>query len=156
MRSLTSLSSSSAARLIALALASVALTACSSADAEQGPAAEADKAGADAEAAWLADVEDALGAEATNVEALRQQAAAQCAVTATEDWTVELALSGATSTSDVTRVNLEHLCPEVLPAFDDARAAVDAADDTNALVCTLPADALSSDSRLKLKLVCAR
>lgn len=152
MRSLTSLSSSSAARLIVLALASVALTACSSADAEQGTADGAGKA----EAAWLADVEEVLGAEATNVEALRQQAAASCAVTAAEDWTVELALSGATSTSDVTRVGIEHLCPEVLPAFDEARAAVDAADDTNALVCTLPADALSSDSQLKLKLVCAR
>lgn len=138
--------------IIALALSVVALTGCSSDAAEKPQANDQDKA----ETAWRADVEEALGTDTFDFEAIQQNAAADCQRTTTDGWTISLGLSGSTSTATVTRIGLEHACSEVLPVFDEAVAAVDAAEDTSALVCSLPTDGVSLDDQAKLELVCSQ
>lgn len=138
--------------IIALALSAVALTGCTSDAAEAPKASAQDKA----EAAWRADVEKALGTDTFDFEGIQHNAAADCQRTTPTEWTINLGLSGSTSTAKVTRIGLEHACSDVVPAFDEAVEAVDAADDTTALVCGLPMDEVTLDDRAKLRLVCSQ
>ena len=99
-------------------------------------------------------LEDELGSDTFDFAALQQAAAADCLRTSSADWTVELALSGDLSTSDLTRVGLEHACADVVPAFDEAVAAVETASDPLDLVCG-PGVELSGEAALSADLVCA-
>lgn len=140
----------------ALVLSLAALTACGGGDdSGAGKAAGLDKPNA-AEAAWIADVEKAMGAELADVEVARQQALQDCTRTTSQEWTVELALSGVSSATDVTRVNLDHLCSEVVPAFDEARASVEGADSVNALLCGMPAAEVPAAAAQQVAMVCGR
>ena len=111
---------------------------------------EEDQAVAD----WRAAVEDELGTDTFDFEALRQGAAVDCLRTDVRSWTVELALSGDVATSGLTRVGLEHACADVVPAFDEAVAAVEEVADPLDLVCG-PGVELSSEDALRADLVCA-
>lgn len=137
----------------ALVLSIAALTACgggeSSDDAE-------DASSNAAETAWLADVEKAMGGKVGDVEAARQQAVQDCSRTTEQEWTVELALSGVSTASEVTRVNLDHLCADAVPAFDKARTAVEEAADTNALLCSMPAGDIPDAAAMQVNMVCGR
>lgn len=105
-------------------------------------------------AAWQADVEAELGADTFDFPALQQAAAADCMRTDAQSWTVGLALSGDVSTSALTRIGLEHACSDVLPAFDEAVAAVEDASDPLDLVCG-PGVELGSEDAPAADLVCA-
>lgn len=101
-------------------------------------------------AAWEADVAAELGADTFDFDALRQAAATDCLRTDPSTWTVGLALSGDVSTSALTRIGLEHACPDVVPAFDEGVVAVEGASDPLDLVCGPeveldPVDALAAD-----------
>ena len=71
-----------------------------------------------------------------------------------QSWTGGLALSGDVSTSALTRIGLEHSCPDAVPAFDEAVAAVADAPDPLDLVCG-PGVELGSEDALAAELACA-
>ena len=143
-------------RLLAalLVLFSPALAACSGSavDARAEAASTAADDEARALAQWRADVEAELGADTFDFDALRQAAVVDCTRDA-QSWTVGLALSGDVSTSALTRVGLEHACPDVVPAFDEAVAAVEQAGDPLDLVCG-PGVELASEHALTAELAC--
>ena len=114
---------------------------------------EADAAEAEALADWRTAVEDELGTDTFDFAAVQQTAAADCVRTDAGDWTIELALSGDLSTSSLTRIGLEHACADVVPAFDEAVAAVEQAADPLDLVCG-PDVELSAEAALSADLVC--
>jgi hypothetical protein len=140
--------------LVLAALLVPALAGCGGGDAASGSTAEADRTEEAAVAEWRTAIEDELGSDTFDFAALQQTAAADCLRTTAEEWTVELALSGALSTSDLTRVGLEHACADVVPAFDEAVATVEAASDPLELVCG-PGVELSGEAALSADLVCA-
>ena len=108
----------------------------------------------EATAAWRAAVEDELGADTFDFDAMRASAAVDCQRTDAAAWSVHLALSGDTATSALTRIGLEHACADVVPAFDEGVATVEKAADPLDLVCG-PDAKLSSEDALKADLVCA-
>jgi hypothetical protein len=132
------------------------LAACGGgADATTETSATASGAEHEALADWESALEEELGTGTFDFGALRQAAAADCVRTDAGDWTVELALSGDLSTSTLTRIGLEHACPDVVPAFDEAVATVEQAADPLDLVCG-PDVELSAEAALSADLVCAR
>jgi len=138
-----------------LVLLAPALTACSDGDAgaaepSAGGAAEEEQALAQ----WQADVEAELGSDSFDLATLQQAAAVDCMRTDVESWTVGLALSGDVSTSTLTRIGLEHACADVVPAFDEAVAAVEESADPLDLVCGPGVDLTSADA-LAAELACA-
>lgn len=138
--------------LIAALLALPTLTACSGASADE-------EAGADAErvaASWQAEVEETLGTTTVDFEAVTRQAAADCRRTSAAAWVPTLVMSGdlSTASTEVTRIGLEHACPEVAEAFDAAVAEVEVAGDPLELVCG-PDAVLEGEDALKAELVCA-
>jgi hypothetical protein len=139
-------------RILAALLLLPALAGCSDASAE----ADGRSAEERAEAAWRADVEEALGTDVVDLDAIARQAAIDCQRTETSAWLPTLALSGdlATSATEVTRLGLEHACPSVADAYEAALAAVEAADDPLDLVCGPDAE-LDGEDALKAELVCA-
>ena len=146
------------ALVLLLALLVPALSACSGgADAESGSGGAArDVAQREDEttAAWRAAVEDELGADTFDFDAIRARAAVDCQRTDAAAWSVYLALSGDTATSTLTRIGLEHACADVVPAFDKGVATVEQAAEPLDLVCGPGVD-LSSEDALKADLVCA-
>ncbi|NPD04881.1 hypothetical protein HN031_09330 [Nocardioides sp. zg-1308] len=144
-------------RALALALALIvpALAACSGGDEDPSGAASAVAHEEDqALAEWRSAVEAELGSDSFDFASIQQDAAVDCLRTDSSAWTVELALSGDVATSGLTRVGLEHACGDVVPAFDEALAAVEAAADPLELVCG-PDVELSAEDSLKAELVCA-
>lgn len=139
-----------------LVLLAPAAAACSaSADEDAGTTAEqAAPAELEATADWRAAVEAELGSDTFDFAALQQAAAVDCMRTDTGAWTVELALSGDTATSGLTRVGLEHACPGVVAAFDEAVATVEDAADPLDLVCG-PGVELTDEAAISAELVCA-
>ena len=135
-----------------------ALSACSGgADAESGSSGAAENVAQqedEATAAWRAAVEEELGADTFDFDAIRARAAVDCQRTEASAWSVHLALSGDTATSTLTRIGLEHACADVVPAFDQGVAAVEEAADPLDLVCGPGVD-LTSEDALKADLVCA-
>lgn len=134
-----------------------ALAACSGGDGAGeagGTASQASQSESQEVAAWRAALEEELGTDTFDFAALQQAAAADCARTDAAAWTVELALSGDLSTSDLTRVGLEHACADVVPAFDEAVATVEQAADPLDLVCG-PGVELPAEAALTADLVCA-
>jgi len=136
---------------VALALLLPALAACSSADAKESPAPTDQE---QAIAAWEADVAETLGSDAFDFAALQQQAAVDCARTDVTQWTVTLALSGARSSTDLTRVGLTHACPDVVTSYDAALKAVDSAADPMTLVCAPGVELDPADAALA-EMACA-
>ncbi|NYE36756.1 hypothetical protein F4692_001889 [Nocardioides cavernae] len=133
------------------------LAACSGADGPEegaGSAEQVAQARDEATAEWRAAVEAELGTTTYDFDALQQDAAVDCMRTSVADWTVELALSGDTSTSGLTRVGLEHACDDVVAAFDEAVAAVEGAADPLDLVCD-PGVELSAATAPTAELACA-
>ena len=134
------------------------LAACSGGDGDggegSGTATKASQTESREAAEWRAALEEELGTDTFDFAALQQAAAADCVRTDAAAWTVELALSGDLSTSDLTRVGLEHACSEVGPAFDAAVAAVEQAADPLDLVCG-PGVELPAEAALTADLVCA-
>ncbi|MDR7254818.1 hypothetical protein J2X46_003816 [Nocardioides sp. BE266] len=144
------------ALVLALALLVPALSACSGGESDATPA-TAEKAAQqedEATAAWRAAVEDELGADTFDFDALRASAAVDCQRTDAGAWSAHLALSGDTATSALTRIGLEHACADVVPAFDQGVATVEKAADPLDLVCG-PDAKLSSEDALTADLVCA-
>lgn len=146
------------ALVLALALLVPALSACSGgADTESrsgGAAENVAQQEDEATAAWRAAVEEELGADTFDFDAIRARAAVDCQRTDAAAWSVHLALSGDTATSTLTRIGLEHACADVVPAFDQGVATVEEAADPLDLVCGPGAD-LTSEDALKADLVCA-
>lgn len=140
--------------LVLAALLVPSLAACGGGDAASGSSAEAPRTEDAAVAEWRTAIEDELGSDTFDFAALQQTAAADCLRTTAGEWTVELALSGDLSTSDLTRVGLEHACADVVPAFDEAVATVESAADPLDLVCG-PGVELSDEAALGAELVCA-
>ena len=105
-------------------------------------------------AEWRAAIEDELGTDTFDFASLQQEAAVDCLRTDAGSWTVDLALSGDVATSALARIGLEHACPDVVPAFDEAVAAVEGATDPLDLVCG-PGVELGSEDALRAELVCA-
>jgi hypothetical protein len=131
-----------------------ALAACGGgADATTEASETASRAEDEALADWQSALEDELGTGTFDFATLRQTATADCVRTDVRDWTVELALSGDLSTSSLTRIGLEHACADVVPAFDEAVAAVEQAADPLDLVCG-PDIELSAEAALSADLVC--
>jgi hypothetical protein len=148
-----------ALRTLVLAVLLVpALAACSGDDGAaaegSGTAAQASQSEGREVADWRAALEEELGTDTFDFAALQQAAAADCTRTDAAAWTVELALSGDLSTSALTRVGLEHACADVVPAFDEAVAAVEQAADPLDLVCG-PDVELPAEAALTADLVCA-
>lgn len=135
-----------------------ALAACSGGDGDggegSGTATKASQTESREAAEWRAALEEELGTDTFDFAALQQAAAADCVRTDAAAWTVELALSGDLSTSDLTRVGLEHACSDVVPAFDEAVAAVEQTADPLDLVCG-PGVELPAEAALTADLVCA-
>jgi hypothetical protein len=141
---------------LSVVLLAPALAACSGSDAGADAKAETVARQEDERvAAWRTAVEDELGSDGFDLATLQQDAARDCLRTDVSAWTVELALSGDVSTSTLTRIGLEHACPDVVPAFDEAVAAVAGAADPLDLVCG-PGVELGSEDALKADLVCTR
>jgi hypothetical protein len=141
---------------VAVALSLAALTACSGAT-EDGDAGTLSSAQVDeATAAWQADVEEALGTDTFDFAALERDAATDCQRTTADAWTIGLSLDGATSatTTAITRIGLEHACSDVVAAFDKGLEAVEGADDTTALACSLPRSAAIAEDRAVLDMTC--
>jgi hypothetical protein len=134
-----------------------ALAACSGGGGAEGEgsgtAAKTSRSESQEAAQWRAALEAELGTDTFDFAALQQAAAADCARTDAAAWTVELALSGDLSTSDLTRVGLEHACADVVPAFDEAVATVEQATDPLDLVCG-PGVELPAEAALTADLVC--
>lgn len=139
---------------LALLVPLSALAACSGGDATADAAEQVAQAESEATAAWRAAVEAELGTATYDFAALQQDAAVDCLRTTARDWTVELALSGDTSTSGLTRIGLEHGCADVVAAFDEAVTAVEEAADPLDLVCG-PGVELSDEAAMRAELVCA-
>ena len=138
------------AHVLALVLALPVLAACSGGeDAKESAALSAQ----DVDAQWRADAEKALGAE-VDLETLQRQAAVDCQRTDVANWVVTLGTSGDTTTSDVTRVGLQHLCPDVEDVFTQALQEIEDAPDVNALVCSQPVAKLGTEERMKLDFIC--
>jgi hypothetical protein len=139
-------------RILAALLLLPVLAACSDASAEADHSTAEEKLAA----GWRADVEEALGTEVVDFDAIAQQAATDCQRTDTGAWIPTLALSGELSTSatEVTRIGLEHACPSVADAFEAALAAVESTEDPLDLVCGPDAE-LGGEDALKADLVCA-
>jgi hypothetical protein len=146
------------ALVLVLALLVPALSACSGgAGTESGSgsaAANVAQQEDEATAAWRAAVEEELGADTFDFDAIQARAAVDCQRTDAAAWSVHLALSGDTATSALTRIGLEHACADVVPAFDQGVATVDETADPLDLVCGPGAD-LSSEDAPKADLVCA-
>lgn len=144
--------------LVLAALLVPALAACSGGDAgagkATGTATRASQTESREAAEWRAALEAELGTDTFDFAALQQAAAADCARRDAAAWTVELALSGDLSTSDLTRLGLEHACADVVAAFDEAVAAVEEAADPLDLVCG-PGVELPAEAALTADLVCA-
>ena len=138
--------------LLAVLLTFPALTACAGASADEETATDTERA----EAAWRTDVEEALGTGTFDFEAIAGQAAADCQRTTPAAWIPTLAMSGdlSTATVDVTRIGLQHACPEVAEAFDAALGEVESAPDPLDLVCG-DGVRLEGEDALKADLVCA-
>lgn len=137
---------------LALLVPLAGLTACSGGDAtaaEQVAQTESEDT-----AEWRAAVEAELGTATYDFAALQKDAAVDCLRTSARDWTVELALSGDTSTSGLTRIGLEHGCADVVAAFDEAVTAVEEAADPLDLVCGRGVE-LSDEAAMRAELVCA-
>jgi hypothetical protein len=151
-----------ALRSLVLAVLTVpALAACSGGDVGaraagegSGTASQASQSESQETAEWRAALEEELGTDTFDFAALQQAAAVDCARTDAAAWTVELALSGDLSTSALTRVGLEHACADVVPAFDEAVAAVEQAADPLDLVCG-PGVELPAEAALTADLVCS-
>jgi hypothetical protein len=147
-----------ALRTLVLAVLLVpAFAACSGDDgaaAEGSTATKASQSESEEVAEWRAALEEELGTDTFDFAALQQAAAADCTRTDAAAWTVELALSGDLSTSALTHVGLEHACADVVPAFDEAVAAVEQAADPLDLVCG-PDVELPAEAALTADLVCA-
>ena len=109
----------------------------------------------EASAEWRAAVADELGSDTFDITALQAAAAVDCQRADVGAWTVQLALSGDTATSAVTRIGLEHACPDVVGALDRAVAAVRSAPDPLELVCG-PGVELPAEARMQAELVCAQ
>lgn len=139
------------AYVLALVLALPALAACSGG--EDTSAESAKLSTQDVDTKWQADAEEALGAE-VDLETLKRQAAVDCQRTDVANWVVTLGTSGDTATSDVTRVGLQQLCPQVEDVFAEALAEIEGATDVNALVCSQPVAKLDSEERMKLDFIC--
>ena len=145
------------ALVLALALLVPALSACSGGSESEPTSGSAETVAQqedEASAAWRSAVEDELGADTFDFDAIQANAAVDCQRTDAGSWSVHLALSGDTATSALTRIGLEHACSEVVPAFDQAVARVEQAADPLDLVCGPGVD-LSSEDALKADLVCA-
>ncbi len=143
------------ALVLALALLVPAVSACSGdSDATPAAAEQAAQQEDEATAAWRAAVEDELGADTFDFDAIQARASVDCQRTDAAAWGVHLALSGDTATSALTRIGLEHACAEVVPAFDAGVATVEKAADPLDLVCGPEAE-LSAEDALKADLVCA-
>ena len=141
--------------VLLLALLTPVLAACSGSGDDAGDRAQVAAHEEDqAVAEWRTAVEDELGTDTFDFEALRQAAAVDCMRLDAQAWSVELALSGDVSTSGLTRVGLEHACPDVVRAFDEAVTTVEQSDDPLELVCG-PGVELSSEDALRADLVCA-
>lgn len=138
--------------LLALLLALPALVACSGASADEESATPAERAAA----TWQSDVEEALGSDAFDLGALQGQAAADCRRSSAADWVPTLVMSGdlSTSATAVTRIGLEHTCPDVTDAFDAAVSTVERAAEPLDLVCG-PEVVLEGEDALKAEMVCA-
>ena len=138
--------------LLTVLLALPALVACTgaSADEESGSGTEHATAG------WHADVQQALGSDAFDLDALQRQAAADCQRASAADWVPTLVMSGelTSSTTALTRIGLEHACPDVAAEFDAALRTVESAADPLALVCG-PGAALEGEDAAKAQMVCA-
>ena len=103
---------------------------------------------------WRKAVEDELGTDTFDFATLQQSAAVDCMRTDAAAWAVELALSGDVATAGLTRIGLQHGCPDVVPAFDGAVDAVEQAADPLDLVCG-PGVEHTSEDALRAELVCA-
>ena len=138
--------------LIAVLLCLPALGACTGASADEESATPTEHV----DAAWQADVEEALGSDAFDLGALQGQAAADCQRVSAAAWVPTLVMSGelTSSTTELTRIGLEHACPDVLEAFDSALRTVDSAADPLELVCG-PDAALEGEDAAKAEMVCA-
>jgi hypothetical protein len=140
---------------LALLLLAPALAACSgSGDAAPARAETSAQQEDEHVADWRAAVEDELGTDTFDFASLQQEAAVDCLRTDAGSWTVEPALSGDVATSALARIGLEHACPDVVPDFDEAVAAVEGAKDPLDLVCG-PGVELTSEDALRADLVCA-
>ncbi|HSU03425.1 MAG TPA: hypothetical protein VLK03_12805 [Nocardioides sp.] len=143
------------ALVLALVLLVPALAGCSGSGADAARAAAGAAAEQDRDLAqWRAEVAEELGADTFDFAALQQDAAVDCLRTGAQSWTVALALSGDVSTSTLTRIGLEHACPDVVAAFDAAVTAVEGAADPLELVCG-PAVELGAEDALTAELACA-
>ncbi len=141
---------------LTLVLLAPALAACSGGAAAPDKQAEVVAQQQDPKVAeWRTAVENELGTDSFDFATIEQKAAVDCRRTTSRSWTVDLALSGDVATSSMTRIGLEHACPDVLPAFDAAIEVVDNAPDPLDLVCG-PTVELDSQDALKADLVCAR
>lgn len=138
--------------LIAVLLCVPALGACTGASADEESTAPADQV----DAAWRADVEEALGSDAFDLGALQGQAATDCGRASVAAWVPTLVMSGelTSSTTALTRIGLEHACPDVVEAFDAALGTVESAADPLELVCG-PDAVLEGEDAAKAELVCA-
>lgn len=143
------------ALLVLLLVPSV--SACSGTDAPSPADRAADVAHQEdaATADWRAAVSDELGTDTFDFDALQAAAAVDCQRTDAAAWTVQLALSGDTATSAVTRIGLEHACPDVVDAFDRAVTTVESASDPLDLVCG-PGVELTAEVEMQAELACAQ
>ncbi len=138
-----------------LVLLAPALTACSgNDDAASSTAQHVSQHEDEAVAEWRKAVEKELGTDTFDFATIQQSAAVDCMRTDAAAWAVELALSGDVATSGLTRVGLQHACPDVVPAFDEAVDTVELAADPLDLVCG-PGVELTSEDSLRAELVCA-
>ena len=137
---------------VVLTLLLPALVACSSGtDTESSASTEQEQ---QAVAAWKTDAEKVLGSDAFDFAALEMQAGADCLRTDVESWTVPLALAGARTATDLTRVGLTHACPKVVDVYDEAVQVVDSTPDPLTLVCA-PDVVVSSDDAPAAEMACA-
>ena len=138
---------------VVLTLLLPALVACSSGtDTESSASASTEQERA--VAAWKTDAEKVLGSDAFDFAALEMQAGADCLRTNVESWTVPLALAGARTATDLTRVGLTHACPKVVDVYDEAVQVVDSTPDPLTLVCA-PDVVVSSDDAPAVEMACA-
>ncbi len=137
--------------LLTLVLLIPALSACSGGDAKE-PSTSTDQD--QVVTAWKADAAKELGTENFDFAALEQQASVDCMRSTVDQWTVVMAMSGARSSTDLTRVGLKHACPAAMKAYDKAGKIVDSTDDPMSLVCG-PDVVLSDADAQAARLVCA-
>lgn len=137
--------------LTSIVLSALALTGCSSADAEP----EKDN-GAEVDSAtqqWKAAFDEATGGT-LDFATHQQETAASCARTERGDWIVDFALGGGpTAGEDVVLLGLEHGCPDVAQVYGATIDEVEAAADPKSLVCKDPS-AFDTEDQLKLEIAC--